>query len=148
MLDYKDIIIKHYALNMSGSEIARQIGASKSGVNDFLKAFKACETLQYPLPTGITNYGIAELVYGSVPGNGGRNENIELPDYEEVARLMVTRKNMTLVFLWNRYKQKCQDQEKRFYQYSQFCERYSKWCEENYETAHFDAVIAQKMEVD
>jgi transposase len=148
MLDYKDIIIKHYALNMSGSEIARQIGASKSGVNDFLKAFKACETLQYPLPTGITNYGIAELVYGSVPGNGGRNESIELPDYEEVARLMVTRKNMTLVFLWNRYKQKCQDQEKRFYQYSQFCERYSKWCEENYETAHFDAVIAQKMEVD
>ena len=22
------------------------------------------------------------------------------------------------------------------------------WCEENYETAHFEAVIAQKMEVD
>ena len=31
-----DIIIKHYALSMSGSEIARQTGASKSGVNDFL----------------------------------------------------------------------------------------------------------------
>lgn len=42
-LDYKDIIIKHYALSMSGSEIARQIGASKSGVNDFLRAFKKCE---------------------------------------------------------------------------------------------------------
>ena len=25
-LDYKDIIIKHYALSMSGSEIARQAG--------------------------------------------------------------------------------------------------------------------------
>ena len=32
-LDYKDIIIKHYALSMSGSEIARQAGFSKSGVN-------------------------------------------------------------------------------------------------------------------
>ena len=63
-LDYKDIIIKHYALSMSGSEIARQIGASKSGVNDFLRAFKKCEDLQYPLPTGITNYGIAIKVYG------------------------------------------------------------------------------------
>ena len=147
-LDYKDIIIKHYALSMSGSEIARQTGFSKSGVNDFLRAFKKCEDLDYPLPAGITNYGIALKVYGSVPGSGGRNENIELPDYEEAATLMATRKNMTLMFLWNRYKKKCEEEGARFYQYSQYCELYNKWCEENYETAHFDAVIAQKMEVD
>ena len=146
-LDYKDIIIKHYALSMSGSEIARQAGYSKSGVNDFLRAFKKCEDLQYPLPTGITNYGIAMKVYGSVSGSGCRNENIELPDYEEAAKLMATRKNMTLMFLWNRYKKKCEEEGARFYQYSQYCELYNKWCEENYETAHFDAVIAQKMEV-
>ena len=147
-LDYKDIIIKHYALSMSGSEIARQAGFSKSGVNDFLRAFKKCEDLSYPLPAGITNYGIALKVYGSVPGSGGRNENIELPDYEDAAKLMATRKNMTLMFLWNRYKKKCEEEGVRFYQYSQYCELYNKWCEENYETAHFDAVIAQKMEVD
>ena len=147
-LDYKDIIIKHYALSMSGSEIARQTGFSKSGVNDFLRAFKKCEDLSYPLPAGITNYGIALKVYGSVLGSGGRNESIELPDYEEAAKLMATRKNMTLMFLWNRYKKKCEEEGARFYQYSQYCELYNKWCEENYETAHFDAVIAQKMEVD
>lgn len=147
-MDYKDIIIKHYALSMSGSEIARLAGCSKSGVNDFLRAFKKCEDLRYPLPTGITNYGIAMKVYGSVPGSGCRNENIELPDYEEAAKLMATRKNMTLMFLWNRYKKKCEEEGSRFYQYSQYCELYNKWCEENYETAHFDAVIAQKMEVD
>ena len=147
-LDYKDIIIKHYAISMSGSEIARQTGFSKSGVNDFLRAFKKCEDLQYPLPTGITNYGIAMKVYGSVPGSGGRNENIKLPDYEEAAKLMATRKNMTLMFLWNRYKKKCEEEGSRFYQYSQYCELYNRWCEENYETAHFDTVIAQKMEVD
>ena len=49
-LDYKDIIIKHYALSMSGSEIARQTGFSKSGVNDFLRAFKKCEDLSPILP--------------------------------------------------------------------------------------------------
>ena len=147
-VDYKDIIIKHYALSMSGSEIARQTGFSKSGVNDFLRAFKKCEDLNFPLPAGITNYGIALKVYGSVPGAGGRNENIELPDYEEAAKLMATRKNMTLVFLWNRYKKKCEKEGARFYQYSQYCELYNKWCEENYETVHFNAVIAQKMEVD
>lgn len=134
-LDYKDIIIKHYALSMSGSEIARQTGFSKSGVNDFLRAFKKCEDLSYPLPAGITNYGIALKVYGSVPGSGGRNENIELPDYEEAAKLMATRKNMTLMFLWNRYKKKCEEEGARFYQYSQYCELYNKWCEESYEIA-------------
>ena len=56
MLDYKDIIIKHYALHMSGRQIAAAIGASKSGVNDFLKAFEQCESLSYPLPAGITVY--------------------------------------------------------------------------------------------
>lgn len=40
MLDYKNIIIKSYALNMSDAEIARQLGCSKSGVNNFLNAFK------------------------------------------------------------------------------------------------------------
>ena len=105
-LDYKDIIIKHYALSMSGSEIARQAGFSKSGVNDFLRAFKKCEDLSYPLPAGITNYGIALKVYGAVPGSGGRNENIELPDYEDAAKLMATRKNMTLELLEKRNEQR------------------------------------------
>ena len=45
MLDYKNIIIKRYALSMSGSEIARQLSVSKSGVNDFLRAFEKCENL-------------------------------------------------------------------------------------------------------
>ena len=45
MLDYKDIISKHYALHMSGRQIAAAIGGSKSGVKDFQKAFERCESL-------------------------------------------------------------------------------------------------------
>ena len=63
MLDYKDIITKHYALGMSGRKIAESLKVSKSGVNDFLQAFQECPVLSYPLPEGITNYGIAALVY-------------------------------------------------------------------------------------
>ena len=37
MLDYKDIITKHYALGMSGRKIAESLKVSKSGVNDFLR---------------------------------------------------------------------------------------------------------------
>lgn len=66
MLDYKDIITKHYALGMSGRKIAESLKVSKSGVNDFLRAFQECPVLSYPLPEGITNYGIAILFFGNL----------------------------------------------------------------------------------
>lgn len=64
MLDYKDIIKKRYLLNLSGREIAEKIGASKSGVYDFLKAFEKNDRISYPLPEGITNYGIHDVSVG------------------------------------------------------------------------------------
>lgn len=149
MLDYKDIIIKHYALGMSGQEIANTLpGGTKSGVNKFLRAFKECENLCYPLPEGITNYGIAALVYGSDNIVAGRDLSYELPDYAAVEKEMSSRKNMTLKVQWNRYVKRCRDEGLKFYSYRQFCEQYTKWCEENKETLHFNAVIGQKMEAD
>lgn len=147
MLDYKVIINKHYGLGMSGTAIAHDSGVSKSGVNDFLRAFERCEKLSYPLPEGITNYAIYEMVYGKTPGTNGRDLSFELPDFAEISRAM-TKKNMTLVFQWDKYAEKCQQDGHKYYQYRQFCERYSRWCEENQETLHFDAVIGQTMEVD
>ena len=148
MLDYKSIITRHYALGLSQREVARQLGVSVSGVNDFIHAFEKCDAIGYPLPEGITNVGIAELVYGPGFNQSGRNVNYESPDFEEVHRLMQNRKNMTLVYLWNRYMKRCQAEGKKYYQYRQFCGLYSKWCEENYETLHVQAIIGQKMEVD
>ena len=148
MLDYKTIIIKRYALNMSGTQIAKDLGCSKSGVNDFLKRFEECKALSFPLPDGITNYGIAELVYGRVSGQGTRNETFVLPDYEEVHQQMTSRKNMTLIYQWNRYKKKCEKDNLKYYSYRQFCERYGIWCDDKEEDAHFSHVIAQTMEVD
>ena len=148
MLDYNDIITKHYALGMSGKAIAESLKVSVSGVNDFLRAFRNSPVLSYPLPEGITNYGIAALVYGEKQLAGGRDPSYEQPDYETVAKEMSSRKNMTLVVLWNRYSKQCRDRGVKFYSYRQFCENYAKWCEENKETLHFNAVIGQKMEVD
>ena len=148
MLDYKTIIIKRYALNLSGTQIAKDLGCSKSGVNDFLKRFEECKTISFPLPDGITNYGIAELVYGKVPGQGIRNETFVLPNYAEVYQQMISRKNMTLIYQWNRYKKKCEKDNLKYYSYRQFCERYGMWCNDNEEDAHFSHVIAQTMEVD
>ena len=134
MLDYKDIITKHYALGMSGTKIAESLKVSKSGVNDFLRAFKACPTLDYPLPEGITNYGIASAVYRNSVTIAGRDLSYEMPDYEAVEKDMTSRKNMTLTVLWNRYAKQCRDRGLKFYSYRQFCENYAKWCEENKES--------------
>ena len=38
MVDYKNIIIKHYALNLSFLELAEEFITSRSGVNDFNRA--------------------------------------------------------------------------------------------------------------
>ena len=74
---------------------------------------------------GIISYDMTEpegkILFEDYMSDEGRNENIEL---------------------------QCEEEGARFYQYSQYCELYNKWGEENYETAHFDAVAAQKMEVD
>ena len=148
MLDYKTIIIKRYALHLSGTQIAKDLECSKSGVNDFLKRFEECESLSFPLPEGITNYGIAELVYGKASGQGSRDESFVFPDYTEVHRQMTTRKNMTLIYQWNRYKKACEKDELKYYSYRQFCEHYGTWCDDNEEDAHFSHVIAQTMEVD
>ena len=48
MLDYKDILNKHYVLKLSAREISRQTGMSKSGVLKFIHAFEKCEELDYP----------------------------------------------------------------------------------------------------
>ena len=106
MLDYKEIIIRHYGGGTSGRALAEHGFGSKSGINDFLSAFEACERLSFPLPEGITNYGIAELVYGADEAGraAGRDTSFEYPDYAAVHIAITNRKNMTMVFQWNQYK--------------------------------------------
>lgn len=71
MIEQKNI----YLGKMFGQDFAKQIGARKSGVNEFLKLFEECEAISYPLPNGITNYEIAEQMYDGVwkhPGTTAR----------------------------------------------------------------------------
>lgn len=93
------------------------------GDQRFLRAFEACEKIGYPLPEWITNYGIAELVYGpyAASHNAGRNMSYDLPDYPAVHAEMSGRKNMTMVYQWNKYKRRCEEEGKKAYSYRQFC---------------------------
>lgn len=148
MLDYKNIILYHYSADMSLQDIAIKVGAGKTSVYDFIKAFEKCEKLSYPLPDGITNYAIYELVYGHTPGVSTISFGFEKPDYANVFQEMTTRKNMTLRYLWGKYQKNCITKGLKPYQYRQFCDNYSKWCDENSQTLHIPSVSGEKMEVD
>ncbi len=81
---------------MSGSQIAATLGVSKSDVNDFLRAFNACKAFGFPLPQGITNYGIADAVYGTDNTASSRNLSYELPEYGSVARALSSLQSMNV----------------------------------------------------
>lgn len=102
MLDYIKIINCSKGFSMSGSEIAKSLGFSKSGVNDFLRAFNKCPTLEFPLPAGITNQAVHEAVYGARPGKQTDLGYCQ-PDMADVASRL-RQPNMTLQYLWNSYR--------------------------------------------
>ena len=48
-MDYKRVLILRFTNGMSSGEIAEVTGVGKTTVNEFLKRFKECEELSYPL---------------------------------------------------------------------------------------------------
>ena len=59
-LDYKDIIIKHYAMSLSGSEIARQTGFSKQDTPFFY-----CKAAGFPVSNQMTPF--INICHGNIP---------------------------------------------------------------------------------
>ena len=49
-MDYKRVLIFHFTNGMSSREISETTGDGKTTVNEFLKRFRECEELSYPLP--------------------------------------------------------------------------------------------------
>ena len=58
-MDYKRVLVLRFTNGMSSREIAEATGDGKSTINDFLKRFRECGVLTYPLPEDVTNEFIA-----------------------------------------------------------------------------------------
>ena len=147
-LDYRNILTKRYVLHLSIRQIAEQTGASRSGVSGFLQAFDRAEGISFPLPAGITNEGIESLVYPMTATVHERDGSYAFPDFASIHEEMARRKNMTLIYLWNRYQRKCIGSSLKPYSYRQFCALYSDWCEQNDAVLTMPAYSGQSMEVD
>lgn len=62
-MDYKRVLLLHFTNGMSSREIAETTGVGKTTVNEFLKRFRECKELSYPLPEEVTNEFIEHLLY-------------------------------------------------------------------------------------
>ena len=62
-MDYKRVLILHFTNGMSSREISEATGDGKTTVNEFLKRFRECEELSYPLSEDVTNGFIAGCLY-------------------------------------------------------------------------------------
>ena len=62
-MDYKKVLKLHHINNLSSREIASSCNCSKTTINNFLRRFRDCLELSYPLPPDMTNEALEKLLY-------------------------------------------------------------------------------------
>jgi transposase len=131
---------------MSSREIAATTGDGKSAVSEFLKRFRECNELSYPLSEDITNEFIASLLYMKA-GNLVNGELYRDLDPEEVHRALA-KKGETLKHLWKKYKAIGIVNGRRPLSYRQFCRRYANWLDSTNVTFHIQRYPGINTELD
>ena len=145
-MDYKRVLVLHYTNGMSGREIAEATGDGKTTVNEFLKRFRECEELSYPLSEEVTNEFIAERLYRKA-GKPAAAELYRDFDPEEVCRTL-TKKGETLKHLWKKYNVFGTVNGKRPLSYRQYCRRYQNWLGSRNVTFHIQRYPGINLELD
>lgn len=148
MLDYKRILGLRFASNLSGREIAKSCGCSKSAVNDFLKRFRECEQLRLPLGPEVTNETIEDLLYSK---RGVRADDVgalyRQPDCENIHKSLA-KKGETLKRLWRKYNAMGEIDGIKPYSYRQYCQKYTDWLGDRKYTYHIHRHPGVNLELD
>ena len=146
-MDYKRVLRLHFVNHLSGREIAESCGdCSKTTVNEFLKRFRECPELTYPLSADVTNEYIEGLLYKK-PG---------VPEYQTLYRdfdkeavyKALARKGETLKHLWQKYNAVGVVDSKKPMSYRQYCRRYSDWADSKQLTFHIQRYPGVNLELD
>ena len=131
-MDYKRVLVLHFTNGMSSREIAETTGDGKTTINEFLKRFRECGVLKYPLPEDVTNEFIGELLYRKA-GSPTDSQLYRDIDPEGIHRAL-TKKGETLKHLWKKYNASGIVDGRRPLSYRQFCRRYSQWLQSSKQT--------------
>ena len=145
-MDYKRVLSLHFSNGMSGREIAETTGDGKTTINEFLKRFRECEELTYPLPEDVTNEFIYERLYKKA-GNPVNDDIYRDFDPEEIHRALA-KKGETLKHLWKKYNAAGTIDGKKPLSYRQFCRRYTNWLDSTNVTFHIQRYPGVNLELD
>jgi len=144
-MDYKKVLLLHFTHGLSGRSIAEVTGDGKTTVNEFLKRFRECKSLSYPLPEDVTNEFIGSLLYQKA-GNPA-SELYRDFDTEEVHRAL-TKKGETLKHLWKKYNAAGTVENRMPLSYRQYCRRYTNWLDSSKITFHIQRHPGVNLELD
>lgn len=145
-MDYKKVLKLHHINKFSSREIARSCDCSKTTVNDFLRRFRDCSELSYPLPPDMTNEALEKLLYKKA-GNQANNDLYRDFDKEAVYRAL-SKKGETLKHLWRKYNSVGVVEARMPLSYQQFCRRYSEWAGSKSITFHIQRQPGINIELD
>lgn len=140
-MDYKKVLRLHFVNRLSIREIAESCGdCEKTSVGEFLKRFRECPELSYPLPKDVTNEYIEKLLYKKP---GVTADQLLYRDFDaEAVYKALARKGETLKHLWQKYNTAGIVDGRRPMSYRQYCRRYSEWADSKQLTFHIRVSIS------
>ncbi len=145
-MDYRRVLTLHFGNQFSSRTISETTGYGKSTINDFLKRFRECKEISYPLPDDVTNEYLEKLLYQKA-GNINQDEYYRSFDEEKVHRALA-RKGETLKHLWKKYNAEGIVDGKRPLSYRQYCRRYANWMDSKKVTFHIQRYPGINTELD
>jgi transposase len=120
MRKIREILRLAWSCNQSRQAIATSCGIGKTTVTDTLYRASAAK-LSWPLPFVLDDEGLETLLYPTKHSSSHRK--CTQPDWHALNSELVTHKNLTLMLLWQEYK----EGDPSGYQYSQFCDLFRNW---------------------
>jgi len=120
MRKIREILRLAWSCNQTRQSISDSCGIGKTTVTDTLYRASAAG-LSYPLPTDLDDERLERLLYPQHPR--AVTSRRTPPDWASLYNELLSHKNLTLMLLWQEYKER----EPSGYQYSQFCDLFRFW---------------------
>ena len=120
MRKIREVLRLKYYCNRSIREISGSCGIGRGTVGDYLHRAKAAG-LSWPLPDELSDTALEQQLFPSTAPQVSSSRFV--PDFHDVHKELQSRKHVTLILLWQEYKEQHPDG----YQYSWFCHSYRDW---------------------
>jgi len=120
MRKVREILRLVWSCSQSRTATAKSCGLSKTAVTDTVRRAMMAK-LSWPLPCYLDDTALESLLYP--PANRSPTFSRPQPDWNALNNELVTHKNLTLMLLWQEYKER----DPEGYQYSQYCELFRQW---------------------